>query len=82
VTTVNANWIPNSSGTEGRFDVLLITDDGDRHVAPASPAEMCALIALTQAPTVLLWDPADHTLIVANIRGRMPWTGKFEHQGG
>jgi len=35
---------------------------------------MTALIALTQAGTVLLWDPADRTLIAANIVGKMPWT--------
>jgi hypothetical protein len=35
---------------------------------------MTALIALTQADTVLLWDPADRTLIGANLVGKMPWT--------
>jgi hypothetical protein len=35
---------------------------------------MTALIALTQADTVLLWDPADRTLIAANLVGKMPWT--------
>jgi hypothetical protein len=28
----------------------------------------------TQADTVLSWDPADRTLIIANIVGKMPWT--------
>lgn len=82
VTTVNANWVVSQGGTPGRFEVLLITDDGERHVAPASAAEMCALIALTQAPTTLLWDPADDTLIAANIVGRMPWTDKLEQSAG
>lgn len=82
VTTINANWVAGPAGTEGRFDILLITDDGERHVAPASPSEMCALTALTQAPTTLLWDPADNTLIVANIVGRMPWTDKLEDAAG
>lgn len=82
VTTVNANWVASHGGTPGRFEVLLITDDGERHVAPASATEMCALIALTRAPTTLLWDPADDTLIVANIVGRMPWTDKFEQPAG
>ena len=79
VTTVNANWVASHSGAEGRFEILFITDDGERHAAPASATEMCALIALTQAPTTLLWDPADDTLIVANLVGRMPWTDKLEH---
>jgi hypothetical protein len=30
---------------------------------------MTALIALTQADTVLLWDPTNRTLIVANLVG-------------
>jgi len=82
VTTVNANWVAGHRETPGRFEVLLITDDGERHVAPASATEMCALIALTQAPTTLLWDPADDTLIVANIVGRMPWTDELEQPAG
>jgi len=43
-------------------------------VATPSPAAMTALIALTQADTVLAWDPVDRTLIAANIVGTMPWT--------
>lgn len=82
VTTVNANWVASPGGTEGRFEILFITDDGERHAAPASATEMCALTALTQAPTTLLWDPADDTLIIANIVGRMPWTDRLEHPPG
>jgi len=39
---------------------------------------MTALIALTQADTVLAWDPADRTLIAANIVGTMPWTERAQ----
>jgi hypothetical protein len=39
---------------------------------------MTALIALTQADTVLAWDPADRTLIIANIVGTMPWTQRAQ----
>jgi hypothetical protein len=35
---------------------------------------MTALVALAQADTVLVWDPADRRLIAANLRGTMPWT--------
>jgi hypothetical protein len=35
---------------------------------------MTALVALAQANTVLVWDPADRTLIAANLRGTMSWT--------
>jgi hypothetical protein len=37
---------------------------------------MSALVALAQAGTVLAWDPANRTLIAANIVGRMPWTAR------
>ena len=53
---------------------MFVTEDDQRHVAAPSPAAMTALIALTQADTVLAWDPAVRTLIAANIVGRMPWT--------
>ncbi len=82
VTTVNANWVASRTGTPGRFEVLFITGDGERHTAPASATEMSALIALTQAPTTLLWDPVDDTLIAANLVGRMPWTDELEQLPG
>ena len=74
VKIVNANWVSGPDGDQGRFEIMFITDDDQRHVATPSPAAMTALIALTQAGTVLLWDPADRTLIAANIVGKMPWT--------
>jgi hypothetical protein len=74
VRTINANWTAGEDGSDGRFKVLMITDDDERHVVAPSPATMTALVALTQADSVLLWDPADRTLIVANVIGKMPWT--------
>ena len=74
VKIVNANWVAGSDGDDGRFEVMFVTEDDQRHVAAPSPAAMTALIALTQADTVLAWDPAVRTLIAANIVGRMPWT--------
>jgi len=74
VKIVNANWVAGPDGDHGRFGVLFVTEDDQRHVAAPSPAAMTALIALTQADTVLAWDPANRTLIAANIVGRMPWT--------
>ena len=71
---VNANWVAGPDGDHGRFEVMMVTEDDQRHVAAPSPEAMTALIALTQAGTVLLWDPADRTLIAANLVGRMPWT--------
>lgn len=72
--TVSANWVAGPDGDPGRFEVLMVTEDDQRHVAAPSSEAMTALIALTQAGTVLAWDPADRTLIAANIVGKMPWT--------
>jgi hypothetical protein len=35
---------------------------------------MTALVALAKADTVMVWDPVNRSLIVANIVGTMPWT--------
>jgi hypothetical protein len=74
VTTISANWTAGEDADDGRFEVLIITEDDERHVVAPSPEAMTALVALTQAETVLLWDPSDRTLIVANVVGKMPWT--------
>ena len=74
VKIVNANWVAGADGDDGRFEIQIVTEDDQRHVIAPSPAAMTALIALTQAGTVLAWDPADRTLIAANIVGTMPWT--------
>jgi hypothetical protein len=74
VKIINANWMAGPDGGHGRFQIQVVTEDDQRHVAAPSPAAMTALIALTQAGTVLAWDPADHTLIAANLVGTMPWT--------
>ncbi len=74
VKIVNANWMAGPDGDHGRFELLIVTDDDQQHVAAPSTAAMTALIALTQAGTVLAWDPADRTLIAANLVGSMPWT--------
>lgn len=73
VTNLNANWHPDDNG-DGRYEILIITDDGEHHPLPAGPATLTALATLAQADTTLAWDPTNHTLIVANIIGTMPWT--------
>jgi hypothetical protein len=74
VKIVNANWKAGPDGDNGRFEVMIVTEDDQRHVVAPSCGAMTALIALTQAGTVLAWDPADRTLIAANLVGTMPWT--------
>jgi hypothetical protein len=74
VRIVNANWVSGEDGRDGRFEVMFITEDDKRHVVTPSPAAVSALVALTQAPTILMWDPDGPTLIAANLLGKMPWT--------
>ena len=74
VKVLNANWVAGPDGTDGRFEVMIVTEDDQKHLVTPSPAAMTALVALTQAETVLAWDPSNRTLIAANLVGRMPWT--------
>ena len=69
VTVLNANWAAGPDGGDGRFEVMLVTADGQQHTVAPSPASMTALLALAKADAILLWDPADRTLIAANIVG-------------
>jgi hypothetical protein len=71
---MNANWIAGADGEDGRFELMIVTSDDGKHVVAPSPAAMTALVALAEAETVLVWDPADRRLIAANLRGTMPWT--------
>lgn len=71
---MNANWVAGGDGEDGAFEVLIVTSDDRRHVVAPSPAAMTALVALAEADTVLVWDPADRRLIAANLRGTMSWT--------
>jgi hypothetical protein len=74
VKILNANWVPGADGGDGRFEIMIITGDDERHVLPASAASVTAVVALTQAGTVMMWDPPNQTLIAANVVGQMPWT--------
>lgn len=69
VRVVNANWTPGPDGTDGSFALLLVTEDDERHELSPSPAAFTALLALSQAGTVLLFDPAERTVIAANVVG-------------
>ncbi len=75
---LNVNWVAGPDGDDGRFEIQLITADDQQDTIAPSPAAMTALIALTQADTVLAWDPADRTLIAANLIGTMPWTERSD----
>lgn len=74
VKILNANWDPDGAEGNGQFEILIVTEDDQRHVVPASPDSMTALAALAKADTVMAWDPLNRSLIIANIVGTMPWT--------
>jgi hypothetical protein len=74
VKIMNANWIAGGDGDDGHFELMIVTSDDRHHVVAPSPSAMTALVALAQADTVLVWDPADRRLIAANLRGTMSWT--------
>jgi hypothetical protein len=83
VKIVNVNWIAGADGGDGQFELMIVTDDDQKHTVSVSPASLTALISLARAETVLVWDPANRTLIAANLVGKMPWTeGKQRGEPG
>jgi hypothetical protein len=74
VKNLNANWTPDGDEGDGLFEILIVTEDDQRYDMPASPGAMTALAALAKADTVMMWDPLNRLLIIANIVGTMPWT--------
>lgn len=83
VQYLNVNWEAGGTGEDGVFSVLVVTEDGERHSLSLSPAAATALIALTQASSVVLWDAKNRTLIAANLIGewlQQDWsTGDTRH---
>jgi hypothetical protein len=70
VKALNANWIPGPEGDDGRFEIMVVTEDDQQHTMAVSPSSMTALVALSQADGVLLlWDPTNRTMIAANVVG-------------
>ena len=69
VKVLNVNWAAGPDGGDGRFEVMIVTADGQQHTFAPSPAAMTALLALAKAGAILLWDPEDRTLIAANVVG-------------
>ncbi len=70
VRVVNAkNWTAGGDGQDGAFAFSVVTEDDERHVIAPSPQAAAVLVGLVQTGTVLLWDPAEHTLIAANLVG-------------
>jgi hypothetical protein len=69
VKVLNVNWAAGQDGQDGKWEVMIVTADGQQHTFAPSPASMTTLLALAKADAILLWDPADRTLIAANVVG-------------
>jgi hypothetical protein len=69
VKVVNVNWAAGPEGDDGRFEVMIVTADGEQHTFSPSAASLTALLALAKSDTILLWDPTVRTLIAANVVG-------------
>ena len=48
VKVQNANWVAGPDGTDGKFEVMIVTADGQQHTISPSPAAMTALLALAK----------------------------------
>ncbi len=72
VKVLDATWTPGPDGSDGLFELLVVTEDGRRHTMTTSPASMTALVALSRADTTLAFDPAGNVLTAANILGGSP----------
>ena len=69
VKVLNLNWTAGEDGEDGRFEVMIVTADGEKRIVAPSPAAVTALLALARSDVILLWDPENRTLIAANVVG-------------
>ena len=84
VLFVNANWSAGADGDDGEFELLIVTEDDQRHTVSVSPPAISALLILIRDSPVLLWDTNAATLIAANLVGDwlpLDWSGQADPQG-
>ncbi len=73
---INANWIADAD-PRFSFELMVVTEDGERHSLPISPQDMSALSSLLATGEVFLFDPEGQTVIVGNLVGhwfQSDWT--------
>ena len=78
VTYLNANWTPAPTG-DGRFELLIVTEDEQRHSTPVTAADLTALASVVRDGVVLLWDQEGQVLIIGNLLGQwipLDWSSK------
>lgn len=66
---INANWAPGTDTTGETFEVLVVTEDEQRHSVSVTPAGAAGFFAMVRASPVLLFDVENQTVIAANIVG-------------
>jgi hypothetical protein len=83
VTYVNANYTVGRADVAA-FELMVVTEDEQRHTLQVPASQMAPLLALTQAPgVVLLWDPDGPALIAGNLVGEwIPQTWSSLEQPG
>jgi hypothetical protein len=78
VTHLNANWTPSATG-DGHFELLIVTEDEQRHTAATTATDLTALASVIRDGVVLLWDPEGQVLIIGNLLGQwipLDWSSK------
>ncbi|MBO1756354.1 hypothetical protein [Allobranchiibius sp. CTAmp26] len=65
---VNANWNAEADAACA-FELLIVTEDGQRHSLPIAADHLTALGPLLRQDGVLLFDPEGQTIIVGNLVG-------------
>ena len=84
VTHINANWSP-ASGGDGAFELLVVTEDEERHCVPTTAADLAALACVLRDGVVLLWDPDGPVLVIGNLLGEwipLDWSSRSGPSGG
>ena len=67
VTNVNVNRMASDGAGGGVFELLVVTEDRERHILTPLASDAIAQFAIVNASPVLLWDSENRTLIAADI---------------
>ncbi len=73
---INANWTAGATA-DSAFELLVVTEDGERHMMPIAADQLAAVGPLLRRDGVLLYDPEGQTVIVGNLVGewfQQDWT--------
>ncbi len=54
VRVLNVNWEAGQDGEDGRWEVMIVTAEGQQFTVAPSPASMTVLLALARSDAILL----------------------------